>query len=297
MGTVLIDNLSLDHLLGRYILQHDDHYKNDYHIQNYLYAIILWDDVCSVRRNSFSRNLRENLDKEEILKDKFKVYDIPYEYSEIELISEDIDLECFQEKMGNFNDNAREDAIFYLLLGYEFGMNVLLSSERAKFVLKSEIIKKIFSRVDIIEMLEKEVMEYYREVTEMIGKDVLKIKTPLLVDYVCSNAENFNDAVDIALELRENKNIKKFRATMDLIDASLNRGDAVEFTQYLKLIPEIVNQITQDGIKSKTINIGVSLSPSITIPFTYKKTPQKKRMINMNFLSQLAEYGLRGRKI
>lgn len=296
MGAVLIDNVSIS-LLSRAASRLGDMYKYDVNVQNYLYAIILWDDIyslCDFSRTSVHKRYSQRVC---ISNKTLHIQDLSYDTSEIGCKSMDIADNYLEEfRSQGFYTDAINSAIFYLLLGHSLGMNTLLSEDRAKFIVESGISKKMFSRIDVLAKLEKEISDFYDEVNRWAEKDLFSIRVPLLVDYICSNAGTFEEALSIAVELREDKDVMAFRRTMDLMDDALNNGDKIAFGQYIRAISEIVNEITNAGINTKTVNLDISLTPSISVPLNIRLPQIKKKMINMNFLSQLAVYGLRGRR-
>lgn len=52
MSDVLIDNLSIKRML-QMVNDPSKDYKSDIHIQNYLNALILWDDIFAIRDTNY----------------------------------------------------------------------------------------------------------------------------------------------------------------------------------------------------------------------------------------------------
>lgn len=291
MSAILLDNTFLSSVIENICI-----YKDDYAlascVKSYLYAIVLWDDVYALDgRGSMPR-------KNKFYDSKLGINRLT-SYDESENISY-ISSEIYNEYWKNESDNWEskqfgESAIYYLLLGYNIGMNVMLSGERMEFIKRTGISQKIFSRADILELLDKEILKYYEEVNASIGKKYFTMKMPVLLDYISSHARDFQEAKDIAFRIKYDSEVIKFRKAMDLMDKALNNGNLVEFNNYIKIIPEIIDSITRNGLETKTINVGVSLSPSMTVPVKIGKIHLKKRMINMNFLIDLAKYGIMGK--
>ena len=61
----------------------------------------------------------------------------------------------------------------------------------------------------------------------------------------------------------------------------------------MSVIPDIVSKVTKQGTKSKTVNLGISISPSITVPFVFEIG--KKKMLHLDFLTDLGMYGVYNR--
>lgn len=329
MSEVLIDNLSIKRML-QMVNNPSKDYKSDIHIQNYLNALVLWDDIFAIRDTNYRmyqyiRGTSRWMESSNWYSSKWysgswdkkieeKMLDITarkLQIKRIPIMDEDtyiqlafrIAHEWYKNKdiiSYGFNLRTINDAIFYLLLGCNLDKNVLLSSERANFANQSGIIDKIFSRVDIMNLFNSDVMNYYSEINKSLGKNIFKLENPLLIEYVCSSSTNLKDAISIALQLRKEKNVIAFRKAMDAIDIALNTGNIVEFNQYIKDISEIVNQITKLESNIKSAEINVSITPAITVPIKIPiRIPRKSfsKKINLNFLYQLAEYGLRGKDI
>ena len=176
-------------------------------------------------------------------------------------------------------------------------MNILLSEQRADFVLKSGIAKEIWTREDVLEYIDKEIYEICKEVYSFMDKEIINIQTPLLVDYICQYATSFQDAINIAFQLKEHKDIIEFRQTMNLLDNAVNNGNTMQFKEYVDRLAEIVVQISRKEVPTKKIEMKFTVTPSLTNPtisamFGIPIEYNKKRKINMNFLLELAQYGL-----
>lgn len=273
----------------------------DSYIKNYLYAIILWDDVYALNKRgsmyvgSPPKNMLE-------FDSKLGIKRINYEYGLVESIADAYEYENYGTKTNweSCTEEDRVDAIFYLILGHNLGMNVLLSDKRTEFIKKAGILQKIYTREDLLEQLDKGIQEYCDEINAKIGKKFFTIKFPVLLDYIYSNIENPEDIIEaknIALRIKEDPEVIRFRKTMDLMDEAINNKNLVEFKNYIDVIPEIINSINCNGLKTKTMDVGISFSPSLTIPFEIGKLGLKKKMINMNFFVDLAKYKLQGKRI
>lgn len=124
-----------------------------------------------------------------------------------------------------------EDVIRYILLGYNLGVNICLSSERTKFVKLKHFDDYFFTRLDMINMLEKEVKDFYNEINNRIGKNIICFQSPLLFDCICKEAKDFNQVLDIAIKLKNEKHIIEDRRTMDEMENCLNKGNFVRFNE------------------------------------------------------------------
>lgn len=291
MGSVLIDNISLGSALEIY-LNGNENYKTDYTVQNYLFGIVLWDSIFSVARR-MSRQVGDNRIDDLYIDDRFHITNLDFDYDEIDNIASDIVFDMYEDKATESELQVIEDTIFYLLLSYNTNMNLLLSKERSEFLITSKISEKLFNRLDIIDNFEKQLIEYYNEINSKIGKNFITFECPLLVDYICNNCSNLKDAIDLAKYIRNEKDVMDFRKAMDGLESALCEGNLILFNEYISAIPEIVSKITKQGTKSKTVNLGMSISPSITVPFTFEFG--KKKMLHLDFLTDLGMYGVYNR--
>ncbi len=304
MWCVLSDNLSAMNILDLCENVNGEEYKYDFYFQRYLYALVLWDAIYKAPRKSVSAQVYNESNKRrqenEIIKYvKSTIFDLPYdyEYNEIETAAEDIYFEWMYNDEHEKSKTVKNDVFFYLTLGQITNMNILLSERRANFVQKSEIAKKIWSREDVLKYLDKEIYEICKEIYSFMDKEFISIQTPLLVDYICKNATSLWDAINIALQLREHKDVTHFRQTMNLLDNAINEGNTLKFKEYTDTLSEIVTQICPKDIPTKKIDMKFTITPSLANPsistmFGIPINFDKKRKINMNFLIELARYGL-----
>lgn len=308
MWCIISDNLSAKNILDLCEKPDSKEYIHNYYFQKYLYALVLWDAIYKAPRKSQSVTVytdaekmrQEKKQKNELIRCvKSTIFDLPfdYEYDEIETVSGDVYYEWLYNIGYEKNRNIKDDTIFYLTLSQIADMNILLSEQRADFVLKSGIAKEIWTREDVLEYIDKEIYEICKEVYSFMDKEIINIQTPLLVDYICQYATSFQDAINIAFQLKEHKDIIEFRQTMNLLDNAVNNGNTMQFKEYVDRLAEIVVQISRKEVPTKKIEMKFTVTPSLTNPtisamFGIPIEYNKKRKINMNFLLELAQYGL-----
>lgn len=291
MGSVLIDNISLSSALQIY-LNGNENYKTDYTVQNYLFGIVLWDSIFSVRKR-MSRPVGDNRVDDLYIDDRFHITNLDFDYDEIDNVASHIAFDMYEDKVTESEFQVIKDTFFYLLLSYNTNMNLLLSKERSEFLITSKIQEKLFNRLDIIDNFEKQLIEFYNEINSKIGKNFITFECPLLVDYICKNSSNLKDAIDLAIYIRNEKDVIDFRNAMDGLESALCGGNLILFYEYMSVIPDIVSKVTKQGTKSKTVNLGISISPSITVPFVFEIG--KKKMLHLDFLTDLGMYGVYNR--
>lgn len=308
MWCIISDNLSAKNILDLCEKPDSKEYIHNYYFQKYLYALVLWDAIYKAPRKSQSVTVytdaekmrQEKKQENELIRCvKSTIFDLPfdYEYDEIETVSGDVYYEWLYNIGYEKNRKIKDDTIFYLTLSQIADMNILLSEQRADFVLKSGIAKKIWTREDVLEYIDKEIYEICKEIYSFMDKEIINIQTPLLVDYICQYATSFQDAINIAFQLKEHKDIIEFRQTMNLLDNAVNNGNTMQFKEYVDRLAEIVVQISRKEVPTKKIEMKFTVTPSLTNPtisamFGIPIEYNKKRKINMNFLLELAQYGL-----
>lgn len=310
MGSILIDNTSLGRVVESYLGENKiNYYKNDdIAIQNYLYALVLWDEIYSYKPSHFSLDEVENkkiykymgynynsyrYDRRE--NDYLKIKNIEVsEGSQIEYNTNYISHKYLKEYNNEYNKIVK-DSIFYILLGYNLGLNVYLSKERTKFIKNLGVFEDVFNREDVISIVEKDVLEFYREINEKIGKELISFHSPLFLDYISQNCDNLKEAIQLAKYIREEKDVVQFRKAMDEMEVALNSGNFVLFNEYLSIIPDIVSSIKKSGIKTSSTTITISTVPSIAFPMEIESRKRKKKMLHIDFLTDLAMYGMYNR--
>ncbi len=304
MGSILIDNSSLVDVLraNEPICFFDDpsnepiYFSDDSEglkdptVQNYLYALVLWDDIYALKSDNISRSILEKqMGIDETLEKYYNVKSISYPVSNLKyeaiVQSKKYLIEGDEEHNG-----VVESSFFYMLLGLELGYNTYLSKDRARFVKESGIFN-YFGRTDIINRLEKDVLDFYKEINEIVGKKFISFKTPLFLDYITQNCDKLSEAITLAKEIRKEKDVIQFRKAMDKMEDSLNKGDFVTFKQYLSIIPDIVAGINKAGYKETNTTIIVTVPPAISKEI---KTYKLKKGIHLNFLVDLAKFGMEG---
>lgn len=311
MRKVLLDNLSLKRLPKK----NGPINKKDVHFQNFIYSMILWDNVVCINhdRKYFCLNEFSFLDSYD------SSYGYTYKYNEKTLLSWIINLsldglgfeyinvhyygygEVAKEILKNTQDYVLEesitsiiaqDAIRYILLGYNLEMDIFLSKERSEFIRTNHYDKFMFNRLDTIILLEKEIEKFYEEINRKIGKKIICFKSPLFIDFICQNAKCMMDVVELIKELKNNKQVIDYKRTLEKMENSLDKGNFVEFNEYLSVIPDIVDSICSSEIKTQSIEIGFNPIPSIGTCFDLVHDPKRNKKLHMRFLQDIAKFGL-----
>ena len=302
MGEILIDNWSLERLPDYGNKLRKDRYK----INGFLYALVFWDDIYSVNRNGRgyreyvhydyyarkSKNICQTVTKRNEICERCNVNQISMDTVAYALAADKI---YFRHFSRNTDYLIAEGAILYFLLGYNLGYNILISKERTQFLSDEHYIDRLYSRKDYLDSLDKEITKFYDEINKKIGKKVICFDTPVYADYICRHAKTFSDAIDIALQIKNEQAVIDYRKAMDKMEEALNDGNFVEFNQYISTIPEIVNSIIKKCIPTQIVEFGFNPLPNISTSMSVDVRLNKKKKFQLRFIKDIAEYGLENR--
>lgn len=172
MWSILADNTSLLNVLNGCTEPNSDTYRNNFYVQQYLYALVLWESIYKgpTKRVSMTGYIKEDekrKDNELIERVKGTILDLPnvyeYDYDDVEEQAKKIfHEEWYSEENNKEEQEIKRDALFYLTLGQWEGMNTLLSKERFEYVEKSTIEGR-WSRRDMLDYIDQEVFEMYKD--------------------------------------------------------------------------------------------------------------------------------------
>lgn len=313
MREVLIDNMSFGSAIAEYYFIDERDWpmawKKDPNIQKYLFGLVLWDNMYSLdwRKNNYSmssynislfKKLKRDIDVKRIRKEmcveQLNFNDIKEDLREISTVANQL-TEDMALNLSFKDERVMHDTLFYLLLSHNANMNLLLSKPRTEVLEDSGMSQHIFDRLNMIGLLEDDVVKYYEEINKKIHKNYIQFECPLLADYICKNTGSLKEAIQVAKEMRKEKNIVDFRKAMDELEISMSEGKHTVFDNYVSEIPRIVEDITHGGEKCVTFDLGLGFSPTITIPVKFKY--RKKKLLHVDFLIDLAKFGVEGRKL
>ncbi len=297
MGKILWDNSSI----ARLPIKTNFLDKKDWYIQNYLYSLVLWDQIICIdglmdhrRVTVRERNFWESVNQLSIdnINKKLGINYIIMDIDEYIEKSEEI---VRNMEIGNEYFMIACDTIFYILLGFNLNVNICLSSERTKFFQQSHYDDYIFNRLDIINIVENKVNDFYKEINSKIGKKIICFQSPLLLDYICREATSFKEALKLALKIKQHKHVIKYRYAMDEIEKCLNNGNFMKLNEYLSIIPDIVDSIRNSEIKTQSFEIGLNPIPYISSDFNLKLKKPFNNKLHIHFLKDIAKFGMKER--
>ncbi len=325
MSSVIIDNWGIsDSLYERFpddeqIKNHYKHYGSDYYVrtiysdlcwQNFLTSIILWDDIYLnisslpqsssldiQRTRSLFNILSKYIDKENnffhlLDRNKFK-----FGHEQIDKI---IGLNDVYNKSShiNLNYHARPNLLYrgfgYVLSANALGYNYLPHPERAKVLKVSGVFTNKLDPTEYFDALDQDIQNYIAKVNSLYNRQLKTVPFPALYNFINKNTKDSEEELALAIKLRENKNVKAFRKSIDLIQTDFENGNQLELDACMKSVNDICNEITS-RIYSEPCNVEVSLglSPSLNFIFARKSKPISK--LHTTFLYDLADFAIEGR--
>lgn len=304
MWSTILDNIAVANvMLTCSEFSENDDYRHDYSFKQYLYALVLWDAIYVPGLNALRGVFRsggvlyESQDHfPQTIKDTLCDYELPLEKDDLQFIVSQIHRKT---NIPSNVDLTADAALLYIVLGQVANMNTILSQKYVEFLRSSGILNKLWSRECILEYVDQEVFEIYKNIRSFFGQDIVHVQTPLLVDYICKNATCARDAINIALQLRETKEMIQFRETMNRIDNAFNNGDLLLINSIEQELTHIINQFIQKEIHTEKANLSFSFTPSFTFPsltaefgFPIGRDRKCRHQINLNFITNLVQHGL-----
>ena len=144
-----------------------------------------------------------------------------------------------------------------------------------------------------MEKMDAALKGYYEEINKMYGKNIFHTSYPVLYDYIRKNSDSLVDILYAAFELRENKDIINLRKSLDTLGDMFNAGNIKGIYIAFKQLEELSKTIANAHKGATIAQLGIGLSgPSAT--FSPIKLSDKK-VINMTFLTKLANFGIQER--
>jgi len=301
MGAIMMDKSSIDtvitYLGGEFDYYQDhnefflkyqgDNYSPELCWDNFLTAIVLWDEIWHFQPEGYPW---ETMFMNQQIVDNMKrlVYTVSQEAIDKSLLGTFVSLtrRCSRTPL-----NIRNRTIGYQLISNSLGVPFLGHPRRATNLM-DELLH--FTRRDVIDRINKELIAYYNHINEELGRDLLKLKYPVLIDYIMSQADTPEEEMEAALSLRNEKYVVEFRKELNKIESLIKDGNTQKILSELKMVSDLANDITSQYSK-KTIpgEFSISLSPSLSIPITLKT---RNYGLHATFVRKLINHGVYGRR-
>lgn len=287
MNSVLLDN---------WFLESTYYDKNDYRNKtvstsygNLLNAIVLWDTLF-FPDNEYSFAWKQCFPElNNIL--------IAYEDKSNLFLQEATEI----TQNANFNESSVVciGAIRYLLLSNSLELDYMPVPQRAAFISKySNCLGEKFkalTRIDLSRVIDKAVTEYYDELNSIFGKNIFTISMPILTDFIIQTCPKDMSYISYAINLRNDKAIKKYKKCMNDLDNAFNNGNWNEISAYIEATYSIVKSITKMD-KNCVFNISLSLAvmplltPSVNLGKDFNL--RRRKYVHLAFIKKLAKFSL-----
>lgn len=259
---------------------------------NFLIAILLWDEIWSFRLHERYKHDKYPLSPlwedtedhpEGVLLDKIDKIIHNIEQSDIDESYKNI-YETLSIEGIDLYDNIFRRAKLYQLMSNSLGIPYFAHPSRRLFT-------DYFTRLDLFEKVDRELMDYYNKINKELGRNILNFNYPVLLDFIKKDTQTIEDEFDRAMELRMNDDVVIFRKQLFDIEQSIMRGDTQLLLSELKMVSDLAKEITNKY--QKRTNLGeftIALSPSLTIPLSLGKN--KKRALHATFIRRLIDFGV-----
>lgn len=199
-----------------------------------------------------------------------------------------------REQGHNSNSELLSRGIIYLLSANVLGYDYMPHPRRAAFLQQAGVFSTGFDRTKYLDILDEEVKKYVDKMNALMDHQLKTVSFPLLYDFITAHASSSKEEVMVALELRENKNVKFFRESLNKIQRDYELGNLLSLSASLKETQEICNAITGEMYtRPLSFSVSLGLSPSIDINFDFSKKVHSK--LHTTFLYDLASYAIKGR--
>ena len=258
-----------------------------------LYSVILWDNIYVVEEKLASHFLNK-INFFEKYSDIFKIVTVFEKedgcktYNKICEMAHELAEEEAKKDIYHYYDYWSVYRAFnYFILAAQKDLNYFPSYPRNE-ILKNTGYLNFFNRSEIIEMLDKQLSNFYSEFGKHFESRVIKFKFPVLFDYVRAEALNGEDYIDAAIRIRKSSAATKLRKTLRNLETKLNEGNFIEVNSILNEIERMSEDIIDKP--RKMFDITMSISPSLTC-----KDLCFKKKLRIDFLFDLLDYGLNRR--
>ena len=192
---------------------------------------------------------------------------------------------------------------YIITLSNELDAGLVLSEDRRDLMITTELYpQNIFDRKAVIDLIDTEIMDYYKDFCKRYGAKSIRVESPILIDYVCNYSNSVSDAIKVAREISKEPMVVNFKTTMDQMEECAKRADFLEMEKYLSPIKEIIPSIVKQ-FRTKTTPFTLQFTPNITvgsfipsiekdISLNIKGLLDRKHRRHLAFLYDLAYFGL-----
>ena len=278
--------------------------KKDHDIcwQNMLTSLVLWDHIyINLHSTSYSADFLEMRSFVNVMEkltgntDIFKVASVDVSHINYANVWKYVRAyeEILQEQRHTPYYDLLLRGIQYLLKANMMGFDYIPHPRRAAFLQQAGVFSKGFDRTRYLDILDEEVLKYMDELNELAGHQPTMVQFPVLYRFIEANASTSKEELKVALELRENKNVKAFRKSLDKIQKDYSEGNMLSVVSSLKETKDICNTIAGEMYRHPlSFNVTLGFSPSVDVNVDLPKRIRGK--LHTTFLYDLAHFALKG---
>ena len=250
MNSILIDNWTIEKAISNSKTQE----IKSAELKRIMCFMILWDNVYYLD-NGYSSWWQDCVDQDEELYVLLKMKQLPIndEYkSTVQQVYE-------QRFMNTEIPTIAQGAIEYLVNAELNNVHYAPVDERAAFIQKHNLIEDLFTRNDIIESIDSELLKYYEESSEKIRAADISLVTEALLSLI--DGDSTKDISERIERLKRKPMIRRFRNWADRFETEIKEGKFLLIDDYLKELKDIEHMTIDAEVKSSTEN---SWFPMIT---------------------------------
>ena len=243
MSKILVDNWQMEDLILNSVDTSSGHLSKAY--GDILNAIVLWDEIY------YPQNIRSQAWNYHRLSSDLNVANVIKPLKDDDFFAKESQ-EIYEKYFkGKATSVVAEGAIRYSLLSNSYNMGYLPSEKRAEFfdtINNIETFEKMFkicikNRKNSLEMLDNIIEERFLELKSHLPMIKWNFQYPVLIDYIKYNCNDESSYIDVALEIKREKEVVRYRKYIDKFEKALEEENVREIMQFDKAIQEIVDDI------------------------------------------------------
>lgn len=276
MKRALLDNWTIEDIAGQ---KGNILVNPSVKVQVLVSALVLWDEVCYLDNGysewwNFATDCNEELGILRLLKPIN-----PKEYKQSMDRAQNDYSNIFQ---CDYQEVVAKGALEYLYISDNDDMCYIPFGERANFIAENDLFKnthQYYTRMDLIELIDEEIKDYYTELNRQIRRANFYIDTSCIYNYVKRNAGTVEEMVDVIKSLKNEKVVIRFREWVEQMEQAIHNYPNVGnppniILHYIEELKEI-----KESFRHK-MNIGIAvgmplatLGINIPIPVTKRTKP------------------------
>ena len=313
MGSIILDNWTLVSSFPL-LLKNTEYSPNSAlkrSMSNLLMGIILWDEVRFTPNNHTNMQLKslptgKSIEKLKALCNPIDTINFGEFVPATKYFNDDSDyLDWFTENQQSLFQRTKQ----YLDLSNHFNTGYFPHHDRAVYMEEHKLLEERFNRYEILESIDKELINYYHELNNDSRFNLLRFTYPVLYNYISYQATSPLDELSIALELRERDDVVELRKSLNDLDIAIKKGDRPFILSAQKQLDELTEIIASSlpqnqVIETNIMKVGLTL-PVIGGGINLDGIPVKKKaktdnsyqcnnngVLNLTFLTDVVNFGL-----